>query len=242
MRLSVVVMLSLLVAAPCAAQDVNEVDTFLTGPGADAYIGEEFRPDVAKSVAATQRGDDQAAWSALSSALAFCDQQISSDSTRVYSATNHAEQMEYAASTEAGVRTRFVDHACPAAYKTAAFLAVRANDSKTAFAHLDRAQALAPHWAEPLAERGYLVGKLGDRVASLAIYETALGLTRKYPSSAYLEPLVLRGMGYALIELGRLDEAERAYEASLVLEPTSELAKKELTYIQQARKREAASN
>lgn len=115
-----------------------------------------------------------------------------------------------------------------------------ANDSKSAFAHLDRAQQLAPNWAEPLAERAYLVGKMGDRAASLEIYRTALDLTRRYPSSAYLEPLVLRGIGYALIELGRLDEAQRAYEASLELQPTNELAKKELIYIQQARGRGAA--
>ena len=225
--------LSLLVVAPCIAGDINQVDTYLAGARADAYIGEEFRADVAKSIVAAQRGDDRAAWSALSSALTFCGEQRSSDGTRVYSVSNDAEAKEYLASAEAGVRTTFVDHACPAAYKAAAFLAVRASDSQAAFAYLDRAQELAPHWAEPVAERAYLVGKLGDRAASLEIYQAALGLTERYPSSAYVRPLVLRGIGFALIELDRLDEAQRAFETSLALEPTSELAKKEMIYIQQ---------
>lgn len=70
----------------------------------------------------------------------------------------------------------------------------------------------------------------------------ALAATReKYPSSAYLKPLVLRGIGFALIELDRLDEAQLAFEASLEVEPSSELAKNELIYIEQVRARKAAS-
>ena len=70
----------------------------------------------------------------------------------------------------------------------------------------------------------------------------ALAATReKYPSSAYLKPLVLRGIGFALTELDRLDEAQLAFEASLEVEPSSELAKNELIYIEQVRARKAAS-
>ena len=242
MRSSLVFLLSLLVVAPCMGEDINQVDTYFVWAKAAAYIGEEFRADVSRSMMAAQRADDPAAWSALSSVVAFCGAHKSSDGTRVYSVTNDAEAKQYLASAKTGVRTTFVDHACPAAYKAAAFLAVRANDSSAALSYLDRAEELAPHWAEPLAERAYLVGKLGDRAASLEIYQAALGLTERYPSSAYLKPLVLRGIGFALIELDRLDEAQRALEASLDLEPTSELAKNELIYIQQVRERQAAPN
>ena len=50
-----------------------------------------------------------------------------------------------------------------------------------------------------------------------------------------MKPLILRGIGFSLTELGDLDGAQRAYEDSLKLEPSSELAKKELRYIQQLR-------
>ena len=54
----------------------------------------------------------------------------------------------------------------------------------------------------------------------------ALAATReKYPSSAYLKPLVPRGIGFALIELDLLDKAQLAFEASLGVKPNSELAK-----------------
>ncbi len=74
------------------------------------------------------------------------------------------------------------------------------------------------------------------------MYQRSLSLVEKYPSSAYLKPLVLRGIGFALIELDRLDEAQLAFEASLEMEPTSELARNELIYIQQVRARKTASN
>ncbi len=145
--------LLLFVVAPCYAGEIKEVDTYLVGARADAYIGEEFRADVTRAMLAAQRGDDQTAWSALSSALAFCSEQKSSDGRPVVSVTSDAEAKEYLASAESEVRPTFVDHACPAAYKAAAFLSVRAKDSSAAFGYLDRAQELAPHWAEPLAER-----------------------------------------------------------------------------------------
>jgi tetratricopeptide (TPR) repeat protein len=40
-----------------------------------------------------------------------------------------------------------------------------------------------------------------------------------------------RGRGYALTELGKLDDADDAYEESLNLDPGSDLAKNELSYI-----------
>ena len=232
----------LLPAAYCVAGEIKEVDTYLPGAKADAYIGEEFRADVTRAMTSIQRGDDRAAWSSLAEVLTFCNDKKNNNGARVFSVTSDAEAKEYQASAEPGVLTTFVDHACPSAYKAAAFLSIRAKDSDAAFAYLDQAQALAPHWAEPLAERAYLIGSLGDRAASLEVYRAALDLAEKYPSSAYLKPLILRGIGFALIELDRLDEAQRAFESSLQLEPTSELAKNELIYIQQVRARKATSN
>ena len=49
----------------------------------------------------------------------------------------------------------------------------------------------------------------------------------------------LRGMGYTLIELGRLDEAERKFDESLRLEPGSRAALSELQYIKEQRARAA---
>ncbi|MBI5486034.1 MAG: tetratricopeptide repeat protein [Deltaproteobacteria bacterium] len=47
----------------------------------------------------------------------------------------------------------------------------------------------------------------------------------------------LRGEGYALVELHRLDDAEQAYRRALELDPSDEQAKKELDYISEMRTR-----
>ena len=46
-----------------------------------------------------------------------------------------------------------------------------------------------------------------------------------------LRAVALRGRGFALTELGRLDEAEVAYRDSLKLKPENEVALAELKYI-----------
>ena len=45
----------------------------------------------------------------------------------------------------------------------------------------------------------------------------------------------LRGLGFSLIELKQLDEAEKAFQESLQIEPENKLAQNELAYIQQLR-------
>lgn len=67
-------------------------------------------------------------------------------------------------------------------------------------------------------------------------YEHALELVERYPKNPD-GPVALRGLGFALIELGDLDGAEQAFERSLELDPDNELAKSELRYIEDLRQR-----
>lgn len=234
-RMLALAMLLASIAAPAAAGEIKEVEAYLTPARADEYIGMEFRANVARAWQATQRGDGKSAWTALEDVLAFCDEQRSTAARRIYSVHNDAEAKQYRDEAGDGVTTTFVDRACPTAYKQAAFLSVREGRNEAALGYLDRAEALSPHWADPVAERAYLVGKLGDREKSLALYRQALEKAERYDTSAYLKPLVLRGIGFALTELGRLQEAREAYEASLRIEPDNALAKDELVYIDRLR-------
>jgi len=52
----------------------------------------------------------------------------------------------------------------------------------------------------------------------------------------------MRGQGYALTELGRLDEAEARYREALQVDPQDERSLKELTYIAQLREKNSASS
>ena len=230
-RVLALAMILISTMARAAAGEIKEIDAYLTPAKADEYIGMEYRANVVRAGQAAQRGDGKSAWAALEDVLAFCDEQKSTDVRRIYSVHNDAEAKQYRDEAGDGVTTTFVDQACPTAYKQAAFLSVREGRNEAALGYLDRAEALSPHWAEPVAERAYLVGKLGDRNKSLALYRQALEKVERYRSSAYLKPLVLRGIGFALTELGRLQEAREAYEASLRIEPDNALAKNELAYL-----------
>jgi tetratricopeptide (TPR) repeat protein len=83
--------------------------------------------------------------------------------------------------------------------------------------------------------RPHLISERGSALALLKRWPEALDDYEKGTRIEGLEPrdhaLMLRGKGLALTELGRLDDAEKAYRDSLVLEPDNALASRELTYI-----------
>lgn len=70
---------------------------------------------------------------------------------------------------------------------------------------------------------------------ALDVYRKGLDLARRFPSSNALEPIALRGIGFSLIEIGRLDEAEGALRESLDLDPGNPMALSELEYIDHLR-------
>ena len=100
---------------------------------------------------------------------------------------------------------------------------------------LDEEARIAPAAAAPYVERGYVLNRIRRPAEAKASYERALALSEKFPASAPHRPAALRGLGYALIELGDLDAAEEAFAQSLELEPGNALAISELEYIQKIR-------
>ena len=83
-----------------------------------------------------------------------------------------------------------------------------------------------------LSERGVALAALMRWQDSLQTYDRALAISG-LPNGH--RALFLRGRGFALIELNRLDEAEQAYSDSLAVEPNNPRAQQELTYIQRLR-------
>jgi tetratricopeptide (TPR) repeat protein len=84
-----------------------------------------------------------------------------------------------------------------------------------------------------------LIRERGAALFSLKRWQEALenfddGLTIESLEDPHRAGL-LRGRGFALIELGRLDEAETMYQESLKLEPNNAIAKQELEYIAKLR-------
>lgn len=114
----------------------------------------------------------------------------------------------------------------------ALMLASNANEnrqSQKAVAYLDRGLAIQPGNSWLLSEKGAALNAMRKPADALAAYEA--GLTGALPIGKMDRALLLRGKGYALIELGRLDDAEAAYRESLTLEPDHGGALHELKYI-----------
>lgn len=222
------------VSLPAAAQ-VESIVTPLSRAHSPQQMGARFRADTQAAADAARRGDLPEARKLLAPVIAYCDQ-LATPSRDVVSVADVAEYEAFVAASTSGKPVEWVDTACPSAYKMAGFLAIEAKEPETALALLDRTAAIAPYWAEPHAERGYLLNQLGRPQEGLASYERALALVEQFKSNAYLKPLVLRGLGFTWIELHDLDRAEALYRQSLELDPGNSTAERELEYIRQQRK------
>ncbi|UNK50738.1 tetratricopeptide repeat protein [Lysobacter sp. S4-A87] len=215
----------------------SQVETVITPMGsayAEPQLGSQYREDNAKVVAAVKRGDMAGAQALQRPVLEFCDR-LAAPGHAMVSVASAAEYEAYVEASAKDVPIEWVDMACPSAYKMSAFLLIELKQPEQALVMLDKASAMAPYWAEPLAERGYLLNIIGRPGEGLATYQRAMELIEKFESNRYLLAATLRGMGYAQIELGDLDQAEAYYVKSLKTDPASPVAENELKYIRERR-------
>lgn len=117
------------------------------------------------------------------------------------------------------------------------YILVDKKEYAAALPFLERAVAMAPSHAHYLAELGYAYQALKDWQKSYDTY------ARVIPSAELSAPEFRnqdlgrgwRGMGFALIEMGKLDEAEALFRKCLELDPNDAKAKNELQYIAEQR-------
>jgi len=118
-------------------------------------------------------------------------------------------------------------------YPTAAFLlgseAVEKNRPQEALVFLDRGLALQPDNPILLNEKAAAFEALHQPAQALATLEP--WLSTEHIGAERTRARLLRGKGFALTELDRLDEAEAAYNESLKAEPGHPGAQAELKYI-----------
>lgn len=108
--------------------------------------------------------------------------------------------------------------------------AVEIRDFAEAHVWLDRGLALQPDNWSLLAEKASAYVGQGKWNEALAIADKALAsedMLLQMHSDAFL-----RKRGFALVELGRLDEAQKAYEDALKANPDDATSKNELKYIE----------
>lgn len=155
---------------------------------------------------------------------------------------NMADDGEYTDFTTTVAKGRGTNRAhddCPGAYRETGYLMVERGEKEEALRYLDKATTRAPYWSLAWCERGFVQRQSGDLQGALASYSKALDLASRFESERGSKAAALRGIGFAQTELGRLDEAQKAYEDALAIEPGNELARHELEYIAQLRQRKS---
>jgi tetratricopeptide (TPR) repeat protein len=121
-------------------------------------------------------------------------------------------------------------------YYYLAYIEVERKNYDSALTYLELAKAIEPSHPSIYTEKGYILA--GQRKLSEA-YESYKKAEVSSPCmSSHVRAVILRGKGYVLIDLGRLDEAEGMFKSSLEIEPDNKIAKNELGYIEDLRKRQ----
>jgi tetratricopeptide (TPR) repeat protein len=133
-----------------------------------------------------------------------------------------------------------VDPAWSEAYYYKAYALIELGRIQEARAMLEKARALSPRNSQYLSELAHTWH--ADRE-----WQKALDLFAEAEKAAAISPpevknqemsRALRGQGFSLIELGRLDEAEAKFNAALAIDRHDVRAKNELAYIEQLRQKQ----
>jgi tetratricopeptide (TPR) repeat protein len=124
------------------------------------------------------------------------------------------------------------------AYYLKAFAFVELKQPSDARAALERAIALAPRNSQYRSELGNLQLAEKNWTDALETFRTAEAAARAVSPPAIKNSdltRALRGQGYAMVELGRLEEAEKLYLQCLEIDPKDARAAGELKYLRQRR-------
>ncbi len=108
------------------------------------------------------------------------------------------------------------------AYFLLAYLAVERSAFDEALDAVNKGLELESDHPKMLCEKGFILLCLSRPEEALETYQRAP--TARVLTSVPVKAEALRGQGFSLIQLNRLDEAEKALKDSLVLEPNSDEA------------------
>jgi tetratricopeptide (TPR) repeat protein len=124
------------------------------------------------------------------------------------------------------------------AYYLRAYALTELGRNDEARASLEQAVRMAPNNAHYRSELANLHASEKNWKEALAMFDVATRLAEEFsPEERRIPELgrALRGKGFVLVELGRLDEAEMIYRKCLEINPADDAAMKELRYVQSRR-------
>lgn len=158
------------------------------------------------------------------------------DGIRYVKCWDRPEFMAYSAMQGPSEAARIVwlGNAYPRAHYYMAFVCVERRQWNEAIRWLDAGLKLEPDQTWFRLERARVLSAVGQYDDALGMYASVLEDGRIVLSSR-MRAIALRGLGLQQIELGRLDEAEASFMASLEQDAGSPIARNELEYIRHLR-------
>lgn len=170
--------------------------------------------------------------------IASFDKRFADDRRVIYCARTPTEAILYMGEAAAAKREAIaLDDSWSTALFLKAFALIDIGRGEEAKPLLDRALVLSPRNAQFRAELGEWHKSRRQWDDALAAFERAVADATFSPEAAksFEQGRALRGVGFVLIEKGKLDEAEAMFRQALTLNPNDATAKGELRYIEDQR-------
>lgn len=211
-------------------------ETFISVPALEDGPGSENREGIVEGFQALKKGNLAAAEQAFKAAQAKY-QALCKDEKKTYVSLANKKEFETYKKEHPGQDAVWIDWGYLECTQMLAFVSTSKKDFKGALAYLAAEEKIAPYSSAVHNERGFILNQMGKCKEALAEYTKGKELGEKFEASRVELPISMRGMGFALIELGRLDEAQQIFEASLKIDPNNRIAKNELLYIEEVREK-----
>jgi Flp pilus assembly protein TadD len=178
---------------------------------------------------------DKAVQTEIDPVIKYYEGKYSRESRKVYCARTSAETLAYL--LEAASKTNNAVAIGPewaTAYFMKAYALIDLGRASEARTNLTRALELSPSNSQYLSELAHLYQTQKNWAQSQKLFVRAEECARTFsPDKAKVQELTraLRGQGYNLVEMGKLDEAEAKYRECLKLDQNDRAALDELKYI-----------
>lgn len=223
-----------------AVKPANTIIVTLDEAGKPAADADEKK--VLAALAMIQAGRIQAAVDGpLTDVISKFDATYKNKAVKVFCARGLTEALAYATlgdkavNGKAAVPVEVIGPAWAQAYWARGYAYSEMARYPEAQADLERALVLAPMNSQYKGELAFTYEHSGDWKKMLSLYQEAesdADISGEGDQVSALKCIALRGQGYALVELHRLDEATKAYQSCLKLIPGEAKSLGELGYIE----------
>ena len=183
-------------------------------------------------------GHSDEALAGFDKVIALYEDSFKDEKDKLYSARSKTEMLGYLLqAVNAGESAKVVSASWARAYYLKGYVLQDLHRIAEAKAALLRAVELAPENSQYLGELGSIYQIERNWPRALDVFQSAASASDYSPPKLKNAELARawRGMGYVLVELGQLDEAEKWYQKCLALDNNDARALAELRYVQERR-------